>query len=758
MKVTIDGRPLEVGGNPTILEAARIHGLYIPSLCDHPRLDPFTACRICLVSVQGRRGSIPACATAVEEGMTVVTDSAELRSLRRGVLELLLAEHPNACLVCAEKASCTERKSTIRKVGEVTGCVLCPSDGRCELQRVVEHVGLDRIPFPSVLRNGEPRRDDPFLDRDDNLCILCGRCVRVCHEVRGASALAFLNRGSRTVVGTSLGKRLLDSGCRFCGACLDVCPTAALTERAARYERRPELRKPVLCALCGQGCVLDLGLASGRLIESRPADEGPANRGQACVKGRFILRDVVGHPRRLSAPLVRRNGKLVEATWDEAIGEAAAGLRAREDSFGLVVSAQDCCEDLWALAKLARGAFPSPLVGLAEDIVPFRALRELGAKGAGEVPLGVRFSEAAAARLFFVFEEALPLTAPILGVEVHQALRKGAKLVMIGADETCHDRCAAARVKLGPDQAGLFLLALLKVLTEDDHGRDRSSAGYAELKRSLRDLALGKLLGTLKLSEERLHRIVVYLEKRRPAGFIFGPRFAAGPWGPRNVAALWDLALLTGGTLIPVAWEANARGAVEILGTLGSSVRPALLDTAEKASGLLVSGSGLGGERKDGGFVVAAAAFLDERTALADVVLPRTVFAEQEGTWVNVEGRVQRSGPALDPAGASRPVWRIAADLAAALGAAERVPASAAEVFAELAAGVPAFGPVPAAFRSGSPAFLEEKLSGAAAFVPIPEATTVFDPAAGPALRNPDEFLGLRLDLEVKSLRIARRR
>ncbi|MGZ5514730.1 MAG: 2Fe-2S iron-sulfur cluster-binding protein, partial [Candidatus Aminicenantales bacterium] len=209
MTFRMDGREITVEGRPTLLEAARANGIFVPSLCDHPALEPFAACRLCLVEVKGRRGFVPACSTAAEDGMEVFTATAELQDLRRGILELILAEHPHACLICAEKPSCDDLKSTIRKTGEVTGCVLCPANGRCELQRVVEAMGLALVPFPSHRRPGEVRRDDPFIDRDNSLCILCGRCVRVCQEIRGASVLTFVSRGSETVVGTALDRRLL---------------------------------------------------------------------------------------------------------------------------------------------------------------------------------------------------------------------------------------------------------------------------------------------------------------------------------------------------------------------------------------------------------------------------------------------------------------------------------------------------------------------------------------------------------------------
>ncbi len=204
MKIFIDGKEIEAVEKKTILEVARTNQIPIPSLCDLPQLDPFTGCRLCLVQIKGKRGYLPACNTIVEDGMQVNTRTPRLRKLRKQILELILIEHPNACLICLEKENCDEYKSTIRKVGEVTGCVLCPNNNRCELQKVVQEIKLDKVSFSSNYRELEIKRNDPFFDRNYNLCILCGRCVRICHEVRGLSTLAFIRRGSETVVGTDV--------------------------------------------------------------------------------------------------------------------------------------------------------------------------------------------------------------------------------------------------------------------------------------------------------------------------------------------------------------------------------------------------------------------------------------------------------------------------------------------------------------------------------------------------------------------------
>jgi len=749
MKVTIDGRTLEAAGAPTILDAARTLGISIPTLCEHRRLLPYAACRICLVEVAGRRIPVPACATPIEEGMAVTTNSPKILDLRRQVLSLILAEHPAACLVCVEKDHCEEAKATSRKTGQPTGCILCPADGRCELQKVVAEVGLKALVHPMTYRGSGPRRDDPFIDRDDGLCILCGRCVRVCHEIRGAGAIAFVNRASRAVVGTSMDKRLLDVGCRFCGACVDVCPTGALTARGSRYASKFDESRSFVCGLCGQGCRLGLRLAGGRPVDVRPED-GLPNDGQACVKGRFIIGDVLDPARRLTRPMVRRAGELVETTWEEALAAAGRGLAGHNGRIGVVFSAEDSCEDLWAMGRLAR-VLGVAGIRISGETSIYTLGRTEAAHGSEIWAPPVTAEDLGKARLIFVFEEALPLTAPIYGVAVNQALLKGGKLVAVGDGEYCLDRCASVRIKTGPSDAGRFLAACLRIALEKNSGRGREVlAGYEALRRRMRELPPDS---RAEAAAWKLDRIAGWLEKKRPTAFVFGPQFVAGPWGRRNAAALWNLAAWTGGLYVPVGREANIRGAVEIASGFDKTAA-----SAGPHAALILTGAVSGFKRAGEEFVVVAEAFRSEAIAQADVVLPRTIFAEQDGTFVNAGGRLQFSAAAVAPAGDARPLRAIAAELARAAGSPIEVLETREAAWADLAAAVPSLAEAERAARENRPALIKSDGFESRGFVEIPDLTAVFPPSAAFPLRDPDDYLGFAAAVEIKSLKTARRR
>jgi formate dehydrogenase alpha subunit len=763
MILTIDGRAITVEGRPSLLEVARANGIFIPSLCHQPGLDPFAACRLCLIEVKGRKGFAPACSTTAEEGLEVVTSTPELQALRRAILELILAEHPHACLICTEKPSCDDFKSTIRKTGEVTGCVLCPVNGRCELQGVVEAMGLGIVPFPSHRRPGEVRRDDPFIDRDNSLCILCGRCVRVCQEVRGASVLTFVSRGSGTVIGTALDRRLLDSGCQFCGACVDVCPTGSLAERSVRYDRPAEAESKIVCPLCGQGCGLLVKSREGRILGSSPDPEGPANRGQACVKGRFLVRAAAHHPRRLLNPMIRDKGSLREAGWDEALEAAAARLADfPAGAVAVSASAESSCEDLFVLYRFASETLKASSVsGPWSDSAAAR-LFEAG-RGAGRtVPLNFRLSDIGRAGTILLLGENLPLTQPLVNLEVVRALRKGAAVISAGSIEGHYTPSGAIDLGIPAGKGDLLLSALTASLLESPGPEAARTPGFEKFKMSFGKFDRAKARRALRVSEKRLLEIARLLAGGKPLMILFGTGFPEAGGGLAGLATLVNLALLSGGRLVPLDGGANLRGGLALAAAFAARFPEAAEhpgSSVGKGPRALYAVGPLAKIRPgEAELVIVQGSYTDEQAEAADILLPETTAFEAAGTTVNVEGRIQVSGAAILPLGQARPGWSILSLLAAKLGAAGFPYGTAEEVSRDLARAVPAFKALEPPSGGSAETFLKEDAAGPEAFV-VARSDRISRHSRKPVIsRDPDAYKGLNLAREHKSLKLVRGR
>jgi NADPH-dependent glutamate synthase beta subunit-like oxidoreductase/Pyruvate/2-oxoacid:ferredoxin oxidoreductase delta subunit/ferredoxin len=237
IKLTIDGKAVEVEKGTTVLQAAQRAGIYIPTLCYHPDLQPYGGCRLCIVEIEGMRGLPTACTTPASDGMKVTTQSPQLQELRKAFLELILTEHPNACLTCHRRQRCEPYDICLREVSVGERCVNCPNNHQCELQDLVDYIGIKELTLPYKYKNlPVDFTREPLIQRDYNLCVLCGRCVQMCQDVRGIGAIGFSQRGYDTLVGTAFDKPLQDSGCRFCGACVEVCPTGALMDSQAAFK------------------------------------------------------------------------------------------------------------------------------------------------------------------------------------------------------------------------------------------------------------------------------------------------------------------------------------------------------------------------------------------------------------------------------------------------------------------------------------------------------------------------------------------
>jgi formate dehydrogenase alpha subunit len=337
VKIAIDQREVSVPQNWTILQAAGKLGIKIPTLCHHGELTPCSACRICLVQVEGARNLAPACSYPVAAGMKVETRTERVLQARRLVMELLLSDHPLDCMTC-EKT------------------------GNCQLQDLAYEMGLTGSRLKGAQHRYPVDENNPFIVRDYNKCVLCERCTRICDEIQGSFAIEYAHRGFDTKVGVPFHRSLTESDCVFCGQCVNVCPVGALTERSKLGKGREwEFQKVrTTCSYCGVGCTLILNVKDGQIVRVTTDRAAGVNQGNLCVKGKFGF-DYVHSPDRLTGPLIREGGKFRPASWEEALDRVAERLEKIKtehgpDSIGVLVSAKCTNEENYLLQKMARAA------------------------------------------------------------------------------------------------------------------------------------------------------------------------------------------------------------------------------------------------------------------------------------------------------------------------------------------------------------------------------------------------------------------
>jgi predicted molibdopterin-dependent oxidoreductase YjgC len=328
IKLTLDGREIAVEPGITVLEAARRVGVHIPTLCADDQLEPYGGCRLCVVEIEKMRGLPPACATTVQDGMVVRTNTEEIRRTRKLLVELLLSDHPTDCLTCVKNL-------------------------HCELQKLAEELGIRERRLRSVQRESITDDSNVFFFRDMQRCVLCAKCVRACREINGAAAIDITRRGLDSVIQPSGDAPLAASICESCGECLERCPTAALSIKKQVW---PEKEVATICPYCGTGCGILLGLKEGKVASVRGDPGNPTNRGRLCVKGRFGSFEFIDHPDRLKKPLIKKGGELKEASWEEALDVVADRLRpfVGTDRFAALSSARCTNEENYLLQKLAR--------------------------------------------------------------------------------------------------------------------------------------------------------------------------------------------------------------------------------------------------------------------------------------------------------------------------------------------------------------------------------------------------------------------
>ena len=696
--VTLTINQQEVSGPPgmTILELARESGIDIPTLCHHASLNPIGACRICLVENESNGALLASCVTAIAPGMIINTKSPRVLEHRRMILKLMLASHPDSCLVCDK-------------------------GNRCELRQLAAEMGLgfidlDRIPQPAVTEEV-----NPFLVRDMSKCILCARCIRACQELVVEGALDYYGRGFRTTPATLFQLPLEESECTFCGTCVALCPTGALIEQEPLYRGSTGTAVESTCPYCSCGCSISLEVKDNRVARVVPGKEenGPET---LCVRGSYGC-DFIHSPERLTRPLVKKEGHFKETSWGEALAIIAESLgRIKKEhgpeSLAFLGSVNCTNEENYLFQRFARTVLETNNLDNGSSLYHAAARRGFS-EAIGFPGINYPLEDLSCTDLIMVIGADPGSTAPLLNYEIKRAVKlRGAQLILVDPRKTSLAFLADCRLRPAAGTDLALLMGMAGVIVDEDlTDREfiaRKTEGYRELLQSMNGLSLEKVAGITGISPEEIVQAARLYAAADKSAIIFGTGIMQQACGTENVKALLNLALLTGhiwrkgGGIRALLRECNAQGACDMgalpdylpghlhveepsarkkfeerwQGKLPATPGWGVLQMMEQAAKGKLKGMYIAGENPPASFPGSARAeealgsldflavqdlFMTETARLADVVLPAASFAEKDGTFTSLEGKMRKLRKAVEPPGESRPDWKIILELAAAM-------------------------------------------------------------------------------------------
>jgi formate dehydrogenase major subunit len=732
-KVTaeIDGASVTVPAGTSILRAAALLGNRIPKLCATDSLKAFGSCRLCLVEIEGRKGYPASCTTTVTDGMKIRTHGDKLAQLRRGVIELYVSDHP-------------------------LDCEGCPADGHCELQDMAEVTGVTHSPYHGTTAQHRPIAKDvsnPYFAFDPEMCIVCSRCVRACDEIQGTLALTIQGRGFDSRVAASQDDSFLDSECVSCGACVEACPTAALTEKPLIAMGRPERVVTTTCGYCGVGCSLEAEVKADKVVRMVPDRDGKANHGHACVKGRFAY-GYTSHPDRIVKPMIRSkiSEPWREVSWDEAIGHAASEFKRLQATYGRyaiggITSSRCTNEETFLVQKLVRAGFGNNNVDTCARVchspTGYGLKHTLGESAGTQAFTSVMKSDA-----IMIIGANATEAHPVFASQLKRRLREGAKLIVVDPREIDLVRSPHIQanyhlqVRPGANVAVMNAMAHVVVtegLTKEDYVAERCEGdSYAQWK-----AFVAKPENSPEALEEhtgvpaRVVRGAARLYATAGNGAIYyGLGVTEHSQGTTMVMCIAQLAMATGNLgregvgVNPLRGQNNVQGSCDMgsfphefsgyrhvsdervrsmfesnwgvtLETEPGLRIPNMFEAALDGSfkGLYIQGEDLAQSDPNTQHVTAALSamecvvvqdlFLTETAQFAHVFLPGSSFLEKNGTFTNAERRISPVRKVMEPV-AGLEDWEITVRLANAMG----YPMSYShprEIMAEIAALTPTF-------------------------------------------------------------------
>ncbi len=734
VRIEIDGLPATVKAGTSILRAARESGVDIPKLCATDSVKPFGSCRLCLVEIEGRKGTPASCTTPVEDGMKIRTQTERLATLRRNVMELYISDHPLDCLTCS-------------------------ANGDCELQDMAGAVGLRDVRYGFDGKNhldAPVDASNPYFQFDASKCIVCSRCVRACDEVQGTFALTIEGRGFDSKVSAGIGENFLDSECVSCGACVQACPTATLMEKSVVEHGQPDHKVITTCAYCGVGCSFQAEMKGGQVVRMTPWKDGQANHGHSCVKGRFAW-GYASHRDRALKPLIREKttDPWREVEWAEAIEFTAQRFRDIQHQYGRksiggITSSRCTNEEVYVVQKLVRAAFGNNNVDTCARVCHSPTgygLKTTLGTSAGTQP----FDSVLDADVIVVIGANPTEGHPVFASQMKRRLREGAQLIVvdprkIGLVRSPHIE-AAYHLDLLPGTNVPVINALAHVivsegLADEDYVRERCDLESWDawkamiLKPENSPEAVAKVAG---VDAEAIRAAARLYGEARNAAIYYGLGVTEHSQGSTMVMGMANLAMATGNLgrsgvgVNPLRGQNNVQGSCD-MGSFphelagyrhisGEEVRsqfeqhwrvtldpepgfriPNMFDAAIDGAfkGMYIQGEDVAQSDPNTTHVEAALSqleclvvqdlFLNETAKFAHVFLPGTSFLEKDGTFINAERRINRVRPVMEPQ-QGKDEWRITQEIAQAMGY-DMNYASSAEIMDEVAELTPTFAGV----------------------------------------------------------------